>query len=466
MAAAWPEFTLPCSPSYRCLDRFSILEDSDEDEDGLVQFWHLLQRLLKQPVTNSSQLIDILETISITLNGSSGAAGDYGTLKIVVEQLNHNDNFFSRLWPRIVQYALLMPHCFPDSSLKVLGPNMKIHHTEIQSASLLAHQFLCTLPAPAWRGGFNDFSIWYNLEQRHPKAVQTYLKALLFYFEQLGDRSDEVRVEEDISRQGTEYQLHTFKAPHILATEHWETVPLAEIEIVNLERYCTEQQELAHQGLNGAVVVPANKHIGFGQSATQEELYVANCPQSCPAVLFTPPLEDDQVLVIRGAAPMFRISGQRRDISWESLDVRERCGGRMLFMDALEVDNMDDGDGLPDLGAGNILRELRKSYTAFASWEGGREATISTGLWGCGAFNGNPGVKVTILWMAASLARKRLRVICDPSNAEFSAKFGQFIDQVPRFWKMQHLMESLLTMPRSLRLLETVDWLLKSFPGV
>lgn len=163
---------------------------------------------------------------------------------------------------------------------------------------------------------------------------------------------------------------------------------------------------------------------------------------------------------------MFRISGQRRDISWESLDVRERCGGRMLFMDALEVDNMDDGDGLPDLGAGNILRELRKSYTAFASWEGGREATISTGLWGCGAFNGNPGVKVTILWMAASLARKRLRVICDPSNAEFSAKFGQFIDQVPRFWKMQHLMESLLTMPRSLRLLETVDWLLKSFPGV
>src|ERR1044072_6419662 len=44
-------YILPASPSYRCLDRFSILPDGRrqdlEDEDGLVPFWPVLQIILE-----------------------------------------------------------------------------------------------------------------------------------------------------------------------------------------------------------------------------------------------------------------------------------------------------------------------------------------------------------------------------------------------------------------------------------
>ncbi|KIE00657.1 acriflavine sensitivity control protein acr-2, partial [Metarhizium majus ARSEF 297] len=51
--------------------------------------------------------------------------------------------------------------------------------------------------------------------------------------------------------------------------------------------YSTLQQELACQGSNGAVAASANKDIGFGHLATQEEIYVGSCAEACPTVLVT-----------------------------------------------------------------------------------------------------------------------------------------------------------------------------------
>lgn len=451
------EYTLPCSPTRRCLDRFSILEDA-EDDDGLVPLWPLLENILRTPVATTSQLVDILDTISCTLRGSSGPAGDYGSLKQFAET---HPTFLDRAWPKIVRAAVQLPDYFPEGSIQVLRSGDRLQLPIGAAASLVSHQFLCTLDCPAWRDCFQDFSIWYASEQRHPIAVNMYLTALSTYFESLLDPDELLRTPTSTfgAREGPVFSLSSLGTEEVSTALSGNDKKLGLIRIVSVPAYNTESQGVNFQGPNGAVVVSANKHIGFGQSATQEEIYVGNCPEACPAVLFTPPLADDQVLVVEGAAPMLQITGQRRNVSWKVLDSDARRGGRMLFMDALEIDEASDTDGLPDLDAANIAREIRKAYTAFSSWNHSLRSVISAGLWGCGAFNGDPVIKMILLWIASSLAGRELHILCDSSHGDFPLVFRRFTERVANWWTVRDLENLLERTPRSLRRMETVRWL-------
>lgn len=442
---------LPSSPQVRCLDRFSILDDDFESEDGLVPFWALLQKILLKEAISSSDVVDILDTVSNCLRGSSGSAGDFGMLKQAVEDTG--PVFFSTIWPNIIQFALGMPDYFPAGKIEPLKSGAYLHLSRAQVRCLVAHQFLCTFSSPSWRNDFYDFSIWYDGSQRHPKAVKMYLAALFKYFQRLDVPDTET------DSENVEYSLHSLGDGGISSVEPWTDIALSKATVVNLSNYSTEQQELQYQGPNGATVVSANKDIGFGQSATQEELYVGNCPEACPAVLLTPTLRSDQVLVINGARPMLRVTGQRREITWSPLEPPSH-GGRMLFMDALEIDEIDENDGiLPDLKPKNLDREILKAYTAFSSWKSAETATVWSGIWGCGAFNGDPGVKMCILWIAASLAGKNLQILCDGSHGEFPVLLQRFIGELGE-QTVAGLRDRLGGIPPPTKRLETMNVLL------
>lgn len=445
-------YVLPCSPTRKCLDRFSIL-DMEEDDTGLVPLWLLLEAVLREPVTTTVQLIDVLETLSCTIHGSSGVA-DYGTLRAVVDRME--TRFFDTIWPKIAEFSLQLLRYFPDGSICILAPGSTLRLSSGGVASLVAHQFLCTLDCPSWRDGYHDFSIWYASQQRHRAAAEMYLAALLVYFEELPHPSTLPGRAETTA--GPVLSLCSYETMQSKSYDDRSSVKLREISIVQVETYSSKQQERSYQGSNGAVVVSANKDIGFGQSATQEEIYVGNCPEACPAVLFTPTLQGEHVLVIEGASPMLRISGQRRHVSWEILDPQARRGGRMLFMDALEVDEVGGSMGLPDLYPQNVEREIRKAYTAFASWDGIPAQKIWAGIWGCGAFNGDPVVKMVIMWIAASLAGKELCVMCDSSYGDFPDTFRRFT-KIAGSWKVGDLLGLLGQIPPDLQRLETVRWL-------
>jgi poly(ADP-ribose) glycohydrolase len=230
------------------------------------------------------------------------------------------------------------------------------------------------------------------------------------------------------------------------------------LEIVGVGDYDTSPEQL---GLpSGAAVVSANRFIGFGQSATQEEVHVGSSPEACPAVLLTPPLGDDQVLVVKGAEAMVNIVGQRRNIHVEPFPETDKPTDRssrtMLFMDALEIDMQPDEDGLPDLKPANLDREIRKATLAFSSSQYG---TVNCPLWGCGSFGGDPYVKVVALWCAASMSNIKLRILCDDTQLEIASNLRKLVIQHDSKHNVRSMRELLGRLPQNLKRFETFQWI-------
>ncbi|KAI0405142.1 poly glycohydrolase-domain-containing protein [Xylaria palmicola] len=444
------QYLLPCSASFRCVDRFSILDDPGEleDADGQAPFWDVFVALLRSPVGTPAQLVELLETIAVTLRQSTGPAGDYRLLASCIS--DSQPDFFDTHWPLIVQLALELPQQFPSGCLPALGAEDSPSYIALskrQTACLLVHQFLCTLRAPPWREDFFDFSIWYASGQRHEQACRIYLTCFFTYLEAFLLTTKKPQGHWDIT-----YTLVTAKRDCAVLSS--TPVPLGLIEIVVVDDYQTDPLQL---GLpSGAAVVSANRYIGFGQSATQEEVHVGSSPEACPAVLITPALQRNQVLVVRGADAVLNITGQRREIRAMAhdagglIDWRQRT---MLFMDALELDIEDDGNGLPDLEPENLTRELNKAAVAFSS---GAYEVIYSPLWGCGAFGGDPFVKVALLWCAASAARTPLKMICDRGSHDLASSLTTLAREVEgRLDTAQDLMQLLQSIPRKTARLAT-----------
>ncbi|KAJ7708149.1 hypothetical protein B0H17DRAFT_1000195 [Mycena rosella] len=180
---------------------------------------------------------------------------------------------------------------------------------------------------------------------------------------------------------------------------------------------------------SGACVISANSNIGFGRTASQEEMHVGCSPQSLPAKLFTPPLRHDQVMVLCGCEALIELSGYGRTAALTSIvptGKHDWSGRTMLFMDALELESYNTSTSTPDLLPGNVDRELTKAYTAFSSYEDAPPYTsVVTGHWGCRAFGGNREIKSMIQWCAASMAGVELNFVCDKSDS-FASDFRSF----------------------------------------
>ncbi|KAK4197346.1 hypothetical protein QBC40DRAFT_285726 [Triangularia verruculosa] len=469
--ASYPNFyLLPSSPEYKCDDRFSLHPTGDEveDESGQVPFWPVLETILFQPMNSSTELIDILDTISVTLRGTSKPADDYELLLDGISStLGTLNIFIQKIWPRLIAIALEMPVLFPDGRLAVLREqNSHLRFSRRQVACLVVHQFLRTLKVPPWRedDGTHDFGIWYSFQQRQTSAVKAYLRALMLYFGGIVCEDEVVNAE--VEEWPVEYSLHSLQEQYHEIVD--KDKPLSELKAVVVDKYDTSPGNLGVEGDGQAVVISANKIVGFGQSATQEEVHVGISPEACPIVLITPPLGHQQILKVCGAQAMVNVVGKGRDITVESL-VSSQEGHRttwkqrtMLFMDALELDLVDDGGGLADLFPQNTEREIAKAYTAFYSSLEGSICEIRTGLWGCGAFGGDPDVKMLLMWLAASMAGVKLTVVCDGELHTFAQK----LKDMTRTTKQTgmgtiNLKKLLQDIPRTLSRGQTLDWLRK-----
>ncbi|KPM42550.1 hypothetical protein AK830_g3990 [Neonectria ditissima] len=461
-------FILPNSPSCRVLDRFSDLPENiavDEDGAGRIPFWPLLRHLLQQPIDAAPQLIDRLQTIAANAEGSDG--GDYGFLKeFLADDTFAAQDFFGSTWPNLRDIAVDLPVYFPTGQLDLLEPGRPLCLSRGQVACLVIHEFMCSAVPQGHDGWYQDFGIWYASGQRHPVAVQMYLTALFSYFASLPGAqalmSDHEATLEDPRRCVT-YTLHQQDETSL------DGVALGAVHVDYLDNYNAESHLPEVQGPNGAVVVSANKVVGFGQSATQEEIFIGIAPEACPVVLVAPHFTNETTITVCGARAMLSVTGQKRDVSWTVRPTPPRAtdfaswarawrGGCLVFMDALEMDMVETADEtLPDLLPANIHRELRKAQTGFSAIPG--HGAVWTGLWGCGAFCGDPGVKLVVLWLAASAAGVRLNVVLGPEEHEIGRRFELVVSVCERSMTARGLRELLLGVPKGLRKLEILDWL-------
>ncbi|RMJ08665.1 hypothetical protein CDV36_011706 [Fusarium kuroshium] len=468
MSSRPPIFLLPNSPSCRVLDRFSDLPDDvqiDEDDSGCIPFWPLLQHLLRLPVSSVSQLINRMQTI--TANAGTCQDNDFGTLK---EFLNTQDEtkFFSTIWSKLRDIALDLPTYFPSGHLALLQPGLPLRLSRGQVACLVVHQFLCSAVPQRDDEGYQDLSIWYSSRQRHPTAVEMYLEALFTYFERLPEASDLLQNHENIvdyHESCVVYDLHRKEDEVAL-----EAAKLGPVHVSYLDAHTTDIDSPEVQGKGGAAVVSANKVIGFGQSATQEEIFVGIAPESYPVVLVAPHVADDSVITVSGARAMISVKGQRRQVEWNRITAPaltegvERPGGRLVFMDALEMDMLEPSseDSLPDLQPENIDREIKKATAGFESYQGD---AIFTGLWGCGAFGGDPGVKLMILWIAAAAAGIRLHIVLGPGEHGLGLAFERVV-KVGEGSSAKKMRDTLLTAaPEKLRKEGILEWIEQAVSG-
>jgi poly(ADP-ribose) glycohydrolase len=423
-------YHLPSHPSQTCIDRFSIIDS----EEPYVPTWSVLTVLLARPLDTHQDLFDLLDTISLTL--SCPRCPDYDSLERVLDGYSEIFNAvhvsyhytehttFLDAWPRLSDLALALPSLFVEGTLPILSRNaISATLSRRQVACLLVHMFLGTIPAQPWasasggEAGAVGFGIWYTSDQAVPHAAEAYLCALMAYFASITECTDG-----DHWSQAVRYDLVVGELPSI---KDGSFLPFASIDILNT--FTTAAPFLGLPG--GAAVVMSNRHVGFGVSGTQEEIHVGSSPEACIVSLLCPPLAADQVLAVRGAIATVEIEGYGRGTRLARFlphaNGREWEERTMLFMDALELDVQDASRGLPDLAPGNVHRELRKAYIAFASGAG-PYAHVVTGLWGCGAFGGDPEVKTVVQWCAAALAGVPLRMVLGSEQSTFAHRLKEF----------------------------------------
>ncbi|KAK0082139.1 hypothetical protein PV326_007329, partial [Microctonus aethiopoides] len=159
----------------------------------------------------------------------------------------------------------------------------------------------------------------------------------------------------------------------------------------------------------------ANKYIGGGVlhwGCVQEEIRFLICPELLVTMLVTEVLDDTESLIISGVERYSNYEGYSNTFKWtgDFIDEtpRDNSGRRKTSVVAIDALYYNQAD--KQFSMKSIIRELNKAYVGFSSFEMPRNdlSAIATGNWGCGAFRGNPQLKVLIQLMAAAVSGRSM----------------------------------------------------------
>lgn len=166
-------------------------------------------------------------------------------------------------------------------------------------------------------------------------------------------------------------------------------------------------------GSDYAMVDFANKFLGGGvlnSGAVQEEILNVICPEMIVGKLITERLMDTDAVVITGAEQYSEYTGYSDAFKWsgnyEDRLPRDRLGRRCRQTIAIDALHFNAKDISSQYEKEKIDRELYKAMCGFQGERFLRDQkrlpAISTGNWGCGAYNGSNTLKTLIQIVAAS----------------------------------------------------------------
>ena len=156
----------------------------------------------------------------------------------------------------------------------------------------------------------------------------------------------------------------------------------------------------------------ANKFVGGGvlrSGMGQEEVRFITWPELMASRLLTEALGDQEALVVTGAEQFSLHTGFGDSFQFKGdvLAGTDTRGGRtnIVAMDAVKY----SPEAEDQFTFSQVQRELNKAFVAFHSKNEGDLEAVATGNWGCGAFGGDPHLKLVIQLLAASEAGRDLQ---------------------------------------------------------
>ncbi|KAK0181940.1 hypothetical protein PV327_000118 [Microctonus hyperodae] len=372
--------------------------------------WEIIQEALLQSFVSSAQL----EAAILSYNDKYAQRWDFRALHHFFNEVVDEEEtkmFFDKLLPKMIQLALQL-------SALITGPipvlkqhsNSLISLSQLQVASLLANAFFCTFPRRNSTNpqseyatypyiNFNRlFSAYRDEKPNRSAAVMEKFKCLFHYFRRVTTSAPEGTI--TIQR----CYIPKEDCPN-WSQIHNQLPPL----------HITSKGTIETDGAGLLQVDFANKYIGGGVlhwGCVQEEIRFVICPELIVTMLVTEVLDDTESLIISGVERYSNYEGYSNTFKWtgDFIDEtpRDNSGRRKTSLVAIDALYYNQAD--KQFSMKSIIRELNKAYVGFSSFDMPKNdlSAIATGNWGCGAFRGNPQLKVLIQLMAAAVSGRSM----------------------------------------------------------
>ena len=373
------------------------------DENGrklLKQRWNLIEESLLQKISNSHDLEKAIKGYNTRYED----IWSFDTLHELFEKNmdeEESSEFFNNHLPKLINLALQLPSII-QSPIPLLKQekSRSISLSQQQVACLLANAFLCTFPRRNTNRSHSEYSNYPNINfnqlfNKKGQNVIQKLRCIINYF---------VRV---VNQMPT--NIITFQRISIYEQVDWENSSVK----ISQTKFSVRAKGKIEQGSGMLQVDFANRFVGggvLGHGCVQEEIRFVINPEMIVARLFTESLKDQEALIMIGCEQFNSYSGYSSSFRWGGdyfdttpLDIYNRRKCRVVAIDALSYKNSYD-----QFKEKNLRRDLMKAYVGFYSESENNRSPVASGLWGCGAFNGNAIRSALIQLMACSLVQRNL----------------------------------------------------------
>lgn len=390
---------------------YSLYPNEQQGDNRHCRYrWEIIQESLLQIIMSSHQL----EKAILSYNHLYTHRWNFSALHhFFLETLEEEEvtAFFKTLFPKMVDLALQLPRLVTDAiPLLKSHSNKTISLSQQQVSCLLANAFFCTFPRRNSSSPTSEYSNYPHInfnrlfsairkdKPNRRESVMEKFKCIFHYFRRVTSKVPEGVI--TIERRYI--PKHDFPK--------WDN-----IEKKVLPLHITSSGTIDNDGAGLLQVDFANRYVGGGvltMGCVQEEIRFVICPELMVTMLVTEALDDTEALVVSGIERYSKYEGYSNSFKWtgDFVDETPRDSSGRRKTTIVAIDALRFTQTALQFNLNKIIRELNKAYVGFVGCDLYKDNLpgVATGNWGCGAFRGNPKLKVLLQLMAASVAGRAM----------------------------------------------------------